>query len=318
MSKLDEARKKTDRKLEQLEKKLAEVYKTAETEIRKSWDSFMEEQNAYIKDLQDAYYSAKNAGFEDEARKLGKQLGIEKRKRILQNQYYQDMVNEVTTQLAHINETALSYINGEIPEFYTINRNGANEYINEYIADYRFDLMDAHTARRLLTDSELYADMFKSVNVPKDKRWNRKLIHSQVTQGIIQGESIEKIADRIQNVTDANRASAIRNARTMCTTAESRGRMDSYEEAEAKGIMLKKRWIATADKRTRDWHAILDGVEEEIDDPFENEMGFIMYPGDTSANPANYYNCRCAIATRIIGFKRKDGSISYVEDEEYE
>lgn len=276
----------------------------------------MEEQDAYIKDLQDAYYQAKNAGFEDEARKLGKQLGIEKRKRTLQNDYFRRMVDTVTENLAHVNEIALAYVNDEIPEFYVINRNGANEYINEYIAEYRFDLMDAHTAKRLMTDNELYKGMFKSVNIPKDQRWNRKLIHSQVAQGIIQGESIDKIADRIQNVTDANRASAIRNARTMCTTAENRGRMDSYEEAAGRGIIMKKRWIATSDKRTRDWHAELDGVEEEVDEPFENEMGYIMYPGDTSANPANFYNCRCTIASRVIGFTRKDGTVSYVEDDE--
>lgn len=300
-----------------MEKKILKIYQTSEKEIREKWDSFMEEQNAYIKDLQDAYYQAKNAGFTDEARRLGKQLGIEKKKRTVQNKYYQNMVEQVTTQIAHVNETAVAYINGEIPNIYSINVNGANEYINEYIAGYRFDLMDADTAKRLLTDSELYSPLFKSVNIPKDKRWNKKLIHSQITQGILQGEAIDKIADRIQHVTDANRASAIRNARTMCTTAENRGRLDSYEEAVQNGVVMEKEWLATVgDGRTRDWHLDLNGARVAVDEPFENSQGEIMYPGDPGAKPANIWNCRCSLVSHLIGFKRRDGSISYVDREE--
>lgn len=276
----------------------------------------MEEQDALIKDLQDKYDAAVDVDLEEDAKKLKKRLEAEKRKRTLQNKYYKDMVEQVVTQLAHVNEIALSYVNGTVPEFYADNLNAANEHISDYVAGYRFDLMDANTAKRLLTDDKLYSDMFKSVNVPKDKRWNRKLIHSQVAQGIMQGESIEKIASRIQNVTNANRTSAIRNARTMCTTAESRGRMDGFESATKRGIVLKKRWIYTPDNRTRDWHRpdSFVSTEVDVDEPFQNDMGEIMFPGDTSAKPANFYNCRCAIAARVIGFRRKDGSIRYVEE----
>lgn len=305
-----------------MEKKILEVYRTSEAELRAKWDEFMEEQNAYIKDLQEAYYQAKNAGFTDEARKLGKQLGIEKKKRLLQNSYYRDMVEAVTEQIAHVNEIAVAYINDEVPEFYAINRNGANEYISSVVSDdvkvelgIRYDLMDARTAKLLLTEDNFYKPLFKKVNVPKDKRWNRKLIHSQITQGILQGETVNKIASRIMNVTDANAASAVRNARTMCTAAENRGRMDSYEDMQERGIVLEKIWsAAVGDGRTRDWHLELNGVAKEIDEPFINSAGEIMYPGDPSAAGKNIYNCRCALRTHVIGFRKKDGSISRVSD----
>ena len=67
---------------------------------------------------------------------------------------------------------------------------------------------------------------------------------------------------------------------------------------------MKREWIATNDGRTRHWHAELDGVEVDVDEPWVNEFGEIMFPGDPSADPANTYNCRCSMAANVIGFKK--------------
>ena len=56
---------------------------------------------------------------------------------------------------------------------------------------------------------------------------------------------------------------------------------------------------------TREEHLELDGQEREIDEPFENSLGEIMYPGDPDADPANVYNCRCTLVTRVLGFRRE-------------
>lgn len=90
----------------------------------------------------------------------------------------------------------------------------------------------------------------------------------------------------------------------MATSAESKGRLDSFAKAEADGIILKKEWIATKDNRTRDWHAELDGQLADRDKPFINSIGEIMYPGDPHADPANTYNCRCTLGSKILGFNK--------------
>jgi SPP1 gp7 family putative phage head morphogenesis protein len=140
-----------------------------------------------------------------------------------------------------------------------------------------------------------------------------KKINSQVLQGIIQGESIPKIAKRIGNVQEMNKDAAIRSARTIVTGAENKGRMDSYKRAEADGIILQKEWIATNDNRTRHAHSYLDGVVIDCDKPFETVLWLsknkrmpdkIMFPGDPSAHPANVYNCRCSMASVVKGFKK--------------
>jgi SPP1 gp7 family putative phage head morphogenesis protein len=123
-------------------------------------------------------------------------------------------------------------------------------------------------------------------------------------QGILQGESMDKIAKRLRNVQEMNKTQAIRSARTIVTGAENKGRQDSYARAEADGIILEKEWIATNDARTRHWHADLDGEKVDQDKPFKNDFGKIMFPGDPSAHPANTYNCRCSMTAVVKGFKK--------------
>ena len=72
------------------------------------------------------------------------------------------------------------------------------------------------------------------------------------------------------------------------------------------GVIVQKEWLATAgDSRTRDAHLELHHVIVDEDQPFENSIGRIMFPGDPNAHPANVYNCRCSIATVIKGFKKR-------------
>ena len=129
-------------------------------------------------------------------------------------------------------------------------------------------------------------------------------MNSEVLQGILRGDPMDKIASRLSKVTDMNATAAIRNARTMVTGAENKGRQDSYKRAEEDGIIIKREWLAANDSRTRHWHAELDGVEVGVDEPWENEFGKIMFPGDPSADPANVYNCRCSMAAKVIGFNK--------------
>ncbi len=135
-------------------------------------------------------------------------------------------------------------------------------------------------------------------------------MNAEVLQGVLQGESMGDIAKRLAKTVGMDETAAIRNARTMVTSAECKGRQDSYIRAQKDGIVMQRRWIATKDARTRHWHAELDGALAEVDEPFENAIGKIMYPGDPSADGANVYNCRCTIAAKVLGFKKVSGNTS--------
>ena len=308
---LDDARKKTDEELKQMERKLAEIYSQAKSEITEKWDTYMEQSSKEIAPLQKAYDDAKKSGDKDLIKKTGKALGQAKREQTWQNDYYKDMISTTTKRLAHTNETALAYINDQMPGLYAINYNQAKETADQI--GISFSLVDESTVKRLVRDGDIKLPK-KKMNIPKDQRWNTKQLNSSVLQGILQGESMDKIADRILPIVDNNRKAAIRNARTMVTGAENLGRLDSYKQMQEDGIVMNKVWMATPDGRTRDWHVDMDGQEVGIDDEFIDGLGNeLMYPGDPGGAPETIYNCRCTMVTNVIGFRREDGSISLID-----
>ena len=193
----------------------------------------------------------------------------------------------------------------------------------------QFQMVDKATLKRLQRTKSVILPK-KKISIPKDRRWNKKVLHSALTTGIENGESVDKIASRIfpeimsktdftgltqkeiygrGGVISKNRESAIRNARTMTTSAENHGRLDSYKALDKQGVVQKKVWEATPDDRTRPSHIDIDGEEQDINDLFSNGC---MFPGDGRGPAEEVWNCRCSMKDRILGFKKSDGSISYV------
>ena len=169
--------------------------------------------------------------------------------------------------------------------------------------------MDASTVRRLATDDKTLLP-YKYVDGKKDVRWNTQKVNSEVLQGILQGDSIPHLSKRLENVVGMNRNSAIRNARTSCTSAENKGRMDMINDAEDKGVHVQKGWLATNDDRTRDSHADLNGTFVDSDELFDNGL---EYPGDPNGDPAEVYNCRCTLVYKVVAIG--DNLVQYPGEE---
>lgn len=289
----DKAHILTDKKLEEMEKHLSAIYSEAEKDLQKKADEFFDK---FKKADEINRKKVKNGQMtEDEYKEWRK-------KKVMRGKQYTDMKRQVSENLLHTNEIAIAYINGEIPEVYALGYNALAPTVDG-VGGYSFSLVDPDTVRNLATTDKSLLP-YKKLNPAKDVAWNMQKVNSQVLQGVIQGESIPKIAKRIKNVQEMNRSSAIRTARTIVTGAENKGRMDSYKRAEEDGIILEKKWIATDDNRTRDWHGELDGKTAPTDVPFSNSIGLIMFPGDSGAHPANVYNCRCSMRAIVKGFKK--------------
>ena len=298
----DRAHELTDLKLEEMEKRLSAIYSRAEKEIGERWKEYLVEAQAEIDELQKAYDLAKKGGDPKEIRKAGRKLSKAKRDRTLMNNRFKDLTERTAAELTNVNKTALAYINGQLPELYSINYNVLAPTVDG-VGGYSFALVDADTVRNLATTDKSLLP-YKELDEKKDIRWNVKKMNAEVLQGIVQGEPMDRIASRLSKVTGMNETAAIRNARTMVTGAENKGRQDSYARATADGIILHKEWLATNDGRTRHWHAELDGQTVPQDKPFSNAVGLIMFPGDPGAHPANVYNCRCSMAAVVKGFKK--------------
>lgn len=304
----DKVRIATDKKLKSMEKKLTKIYKQSEHEISEKWNAYMKRSNEKISAIQLKYQRTLKNGSKSEINAIKKELQLALQGQTLQNAQYQKMIDATAKKITAVNETALAYVNRQMPEIYSINYNAVAPQVNQ-IAGISFDLVDEHTVKNLVKKNP-HLIPYKGIKHERDYLWNKKKINSSVLQGILQGESIPKISKRLLPIVDNNRDSAIRNARTMTTSAENKGRYDSYKELELQGVILEKEWSATGDDRTRESHLELDGVSVPVDETFPNGL---MYPADPSGSPEEVWNCRCSMGTKIIGFKKNNGKMEYIK-----
>ena len=292
----DKAHNETDKILAELEAHLAGIYDEAGTEVEAKADEYFKRFEA----ADNKKAAAVKAG------KLSEDEYLRWRKnKLLYGEHWKRLISVIASEYAAVNSTALAYINGKLPAIYALNYNHIGKDIAkqaEGIGGYSFELVNADVIKNLATKDKTLLP-YKYLDGKKDVRWNTKKVNSAVLQGILQGESIPKMAKRLQSVTEMNKVSAIRNARTSVTSAECKARQDGFERAAKNGIEQEREWIATNDYRTRHVHRLLDGQTVGVDEPFRSELGNIMYPGDPSAHPSNVYNCRCTVISHVKSLK---------------
>lgn len=303
----DRAHSKTDELIAEMEAKLDEIYMNAGRDVEAK-------AAAYFKKF--AELDEKKKALVSEGKITESEYIRWRKNKMLYGEHWKRLENDLALKYLATNQTAIAYVNGKLPGAYALNYNYSMEDIASQVSDlggdYHFELVDAQTVKNLAVSDETLLP-HKYINGVRDARWNTQKVNSAVLQGILVGDSVSSIARRLRTVTEMNRTSAVRNARTAVTSAECKGRQDSYERAEADGIKLRREWMAAIDGRTRHAHRLLDGQIADVDKPFKSELGDIMYPGDPKADPANIYNCRCTVAATVVSI---DGV--KVDDEGYE
>lgn len=300
----------TDESVLKLGKELKKVYGEASKEIQAELDAYLKKFGPEIHDLE---AKAIDGTITDDELKHLKLMTLQK-----------NILNQKADQLAGVmlnaNQKAMGMINGEQLNVFAENANWQSYQLTQDTKmNLSFSVYDEHTAAKLLKDKPELLPR-KEVKGQKDKAWNRKIIANAVLQGVIQGDSIPKLAKRIAVQTgETNMKAMTRYARTAMTSAQNSGRMEMLHRAKGMGIKCKKVWLATLDARTRDAHGSMDGQKVDVDDDFQSDFGPIKFPGDLSSKgsvPANIYNCRCTLVYDYDGFPNDptaDQRISYDE-----
>lgn len=278
----------TDEELEALEARIHAAYEAAHGDLRKVIANYFADFQERDKKMQDLL----NAGEITEEKYKQWRLA-----QIGRGERYKELQKKIADRMLNANQTAVAYMNDSTPGIYSLNYNYSAYTIEQANEGIDFTLFDEQTVRRLIADDpELWPR--PRIDIPADLLWNKNNVRNAITSGILLGESIGKIASRLERVTDMNRNAAIRNARTAVTGAQNAGRQASYDRAAEMGIKVRKKWVATIDKRTRHSHAALDGKIVAYNEKFRSILGSeMMYPGDTNGKPADVYNCRCTVST---------------------
>lgn len=308
----DYGHEQTDKELQRIEKLIAKEYaqaaKEVEAKMKKHFAEFDEKDKMFKKkldagDITQQQYNNWRMG----------QMAIGDRWKAVRDSMAQTLVNA--------DVEAAKIIQGNSIKAYVDNMNyGTYEVETGSKINTGFVLYDAKTVENLLKEDPGIIPMPKP-SIPKDEIWNRQKLTSAVTQGILQGESVSKIAERLAGVAAMDENAALRNARTYTTAAENKGRLDSYERAEKLGIKTNKKWIATLDEKTRMEHRHLDNMSVPYNEPFEVDGYTIEFPGDPNAEPEMFYNCRCTLVADIVGQnyndERKDDKLDGMTYEEW-
>lgn len=319
---MDYAHEETDKVLLALERKIRKIYKTASAGVQEKMDEYIKEMNAEEWEL------VKKV---DKGEMTQNELIAWRQEKLIEVKRWEELKDNLADDFVNANQIARSTVFGTMPDVYALNHNFATwEIENKSLMDTSYTLYDRATVERLIQKNPTLLPppgkkVAEKIRLKKDKLWNRAKINSVMTQSILQGDSIPKIAKRLSSeMAYHNEVGAIRLARTMTTSAENQGRLDSYQRADDMGIKLKKVWIATLDNRTRHEHRELDGQAVPINEPFEVDGEELDCPADPTAPFRLIMNCRCTMGTQIAGFeidtsdtsiRRSDklGTMSYEE-----
>lgn len=220
-----------------------------------------------------------------------------------------DQKDAIARQLVDTSKTALGYVRKYSPEIYAENFNYST-YQVEHMAGINtpFTLWSKESVNRIVEQNPDIAPpvgkkLAAQIAEGKAIKWNKQQLQSVMIQGIMQGDSISKLATRLATkVSDKDRKASIRNARTISTGVQNAGRVDAYKRAEDKGVELEQMWMATMDNRTRHSHRWLDGEVRPVGEAFSNGC---EYPADPKGDPAEIYNCRCSLRGVVKGLQPK-------------
>ena len=287
----------TEEKLLELEKKINKVYSEAQKDLEKQAKDYFEQfakRDEEYKKLVDSGEITKDEYKQWRLNQIGRGERINK------------MAANMAERATQANEVAMAYVNDATPTVYSLNRNHEAYVIEQLGHDMTaggdFTLYNESSVRRMLVNEPEVMPYYpeeKAVARGIDLEYGQKVIKAKTTSGILQGKSVYKIADDLQrDITNMNRVSAVRAARTAITSAQNGGRQDTMLAAQKMGIKLRKRWVSAKDGRVRDAHGAADGQTVNVDEPFIVGGEKLMFPGDkTSASGWNLYNCRCGMRT---------------------
>ena len=273
-----------DAEVVKIRKELESIYRQAANNIDKKMESF---NNRFA--ANDAKYRA----LVDNGKMTEREYKDWLSGQVFQGKQWEAKQKQIAEVLANSNRAALDIVNTHSFNVFAANAN-YQTFLLEKGAKINtgFGLYNSASVARLVRDNPEILPM-KKLNKAKDKAWNMRKMRSSITQGILQGESIDKVAHRLaRDVGSTNMKSMMTHARTAMTGAQNGGRLESLMEAEELGIETYKEWMATLDDHTRDSHAELDGERVPVDEEFSNKL---MFPGDPNGDPEEVYNCRCTM-----------------------
>ena len=303
-AKSDAAHEATDRQIAALERRIVKLYTAAEKDLRACITHYFEQ----FRKNDEQKIKQREAGEITEQEFIQWRLA-----QIGRGKEFEALRDKVAEDLAGVTNEAIESVAAEMPGVYAINYNQEAEAINTDEGSAIPLIMAAAVV--LLWNQKSDTMTRPKLNRQKDIAWNRRNFSASVTSSILMNRPLlgkdSICAASVTMTVEKSRHSARVNARTFLTNAETRGRQAVYTAAEKLGMHREKTWHTVHDNRVRHQHALMDGITVPATEKFGVDGYDMIGPGDTSAPPYLWYNCRCRMTS-----KRKKKVVNASEEKE--
>lgn len=277
----------TDKKISEVNRELRKTYRTAQRELKKKLSNF--EQRFAVENKKKKEQLTKGRITQDDYRSW--LTG-----RVFVRNQWESNIRQVNSVILDVNKQAMNIINTSRFDVFAENYNFM-AWQGERAINASFSLYNAESVAKLILEKPQLLPKWK-IDEKKDYKWNYKRVNNIIRQGIIQGEGVPEITERLcRELATGNEAKMRMFARTALNEAQNAGRQQQMNDAHKMGIEVEKEWIAVHDSRTRDSHRYLDGRRVPYNKPFVSLLGEIRFPSDPTADAADVFNCRCTMVT---------------------
>ena len=288
------------------------MYREARSDIKDKMNEFNRRHRAKEKELQRKLKDGLITQEQFDSWKIGQ---------VFVGKQWQQKLDSINKVIANVMQEASNLTHDRAIDVFAENANyTAFEIEKDFKGSINFGLYDSTTVSRLIREEPELIPR-RVVKGQKLEAWETQKVANAISQGIIQGESIDQIASRIaRDMCLAANNNSVLYARTAMTGAQNAGRMERLHEAKDMGINVRKRWVATLDSRTRVSHQHMDGVTVDVDEKFVTPLGSEMdYPGDFAGDvkQADVWNCRCTLVYVYPDFEQNFERAAYLPDDEH-
>lgn len=304
---LDANQRRNAEQLRDLESRLRNCYDEAYNGVKEKLDNFLE--GFYSDDL--AMLERVNAGLitQDEYIRW-------RTNKILRTRQMNAQIDSLAHDMLHVDTIAVDMLNGELPDVYCnsyafgVFRGTESAAIAGQPVNSTFALYNADALRILQTENpDLIPWDEPRIDSAVDLAWNRQRIQAAVTQGILQGDSIRELSQRLLPVVNSDRVAATRTARTAYTSVQNQARVDATNRVRQSGIEMDNVWCSVLQANTRDTHLMLHDTLPNSEGLFGEGIlprgHLLRFPGDPLGQPEQVYNCQCCLNSFLHGIDHR-------------
>ena len=218
----DAGNRLTDKELQDLKKKLEKIYGQAEKDLRRKLKTFVAvhavQSMKKLKDLKNGKITPQ-------------QYASWLMGQIFQGRMWNDKLNLIVRTIMSFNKRGLKEIYKKILNVFGIGYNYQHYALDHDLGvDSGFDVYNPETVEKIIKEDPKILPEWR-IDEEKDYVWNAEKVRNIVTQGIIQGESIPEIADRLaKELQTTNKNKMMMFARTAVNGAHNAGRLEAMRK----------------------------------------------------------------------------------------